>query len=227
MTTRQHPRVGITHEGVTRSGYKIACSTPDCGAVDAINCPKPSGLPHETVTHKFSQKGWTVARNADHDLCPACTRAKMMRNKVVPIQSQAVTPVTPETPVTHAEAPREMEREDRRIIFLKLNEIYLDETKGYSAGWTDKRVATELGTPVAWVRQVREENFGPEGLSEADRAKIEAAKEYQLALDDLEKRHDDLRQGWELLAREIAALKRQFSPVARDVQDVRKAVVGA
>lgn len=65
------------------------------------------------------------------------------------------------TAIATIEPPKEMTREDRRIIFAQLNEIYIGEDKGYSAGWTDQRVATHLGVPRAWVASIRDENFGP------------------------------------------------------------------
>ena len=57
--------------------------------------------------------------------------------------------------------PRQLTKEDRRIIFSKLNEVYVDERTGYSASWTDGSVATNLGVPTEWVKQIRDENFGP------------------------------------------------------------------
>ena len=63
--------------------------------------------------------------------------------------------------VVNADAPRTMQRDDRRIIFEKLNGVYLDEKRGYDPEWSDHKVATDLGVPRAWVEQVREEMFGP------------------------------------------------------------------
>ena len=68
-----------------------------------------------------------------------------------------------------AEPPRQMQREDRRIIISKLDEVYIDESVGYSGDWSDERVAEDLGVPRAWVSTIREENFGPE-VSEDDAA---------------------------------------------------------
>lgn len=65
-----------------------------------------------------------------------------------------------------AEPPRQMTKEDRRLIFAKIDEVYLDESKGYSSGWSDKKVSSDLGVPSAWVRTIREENFGTEGANE-------------------------------------------------------------
>lgn len=60
-----------------------------------------------------------------------------------------------------ADPPREMSRDDRRIIFAKIDEIYVGN--GYQAPWTDTAVAKDLGVPAAWVAKVRDEMFGPEG----------------------------------------------------------------
>lgn len=57
--------------------------------------------------------------------------------------------------------PTEMSRTDKRVIFAKLEEVYADEATGYSKGWGDQKVATDLGVPVAWVAKVRDDNFGP------------------------------------------------------------------
>ena len=61
-----------------------------------------------------------------------------------------------------AETPPEMTKEDRRIIFSEIDSHYLDETRGYDRDWNDERVAKGLNVPLAWVRGIREDNFGPE-----------------------------------------------------------------
>lgn len=76
-----------------------------------------------------------------------------------------VTPIKPvstpsETP------PREMSRDDRRVIFAKLDEVYLDEKRGYDSGWSDHKVASDLGVPRKWVEIIRAENFGAIGTNE-------------------------------------------------------------
>jgi hypothetical protein len=58
--------------------------------------------------------------------------------------------------------PPEMTKEDRRIIFSEIDTHYLDETRGYASNFDDKRIADALKVPLAWVRTLREENFGPE-----------------------------------------------------------------
>lgn len=77
----------------------------------------------------------------------------------------APVPPAPAAPVvakTEAEPVADMDRTTRRIIFSKLNDVYIDETKGYSSDWNDQKVADDLGVALAWVAQVREADFGPE-----------------------------------------------------------------
>jgi hypothetical protein len=78
--------------------------------------------------------------------------------------------------------PRQMSRDDRRIIFEKLNEVYVNEKVGYSDGWTDERVATDLGVPRAWVCTIRDENFGDELASESIRKTVQEARDLMVAL---------------------------------------------
>lgn len=89
-----------------------------------------------------------------------------------------------------AEEPPTMSREDRRVIFSKIDDVYLDENSGYSDGWTDQRVADDLGVPVAWVRSIRAENFGEERSNSAILKQLEEAKS---ALDQAKRLHDQMK----------------------------------
>lgn len=93
------------------------------------------------------------------ELKPVVTEDKPM-NKPLPATITA-TPI----PAPAIAQPREMSRADKRIIFNKLEEVYGDEHSGYTNGWSDQKVASDLGVPVDWVRTLRDENFGPEGHS--------------------------------------------------------------
>lgn len=84
-----------------------------------------------------------------------------------------------------------MTREDRRIIFEKLNDVYIDGKIGYGRGWTDEKVANDLGVPRAWVKLLREENFGDEVGNEDIR---EQAAEAQAALAEIRKLEPDMRR---------------------------------
>ena len=67
-------------------------------------------------------------------------------------------PIAAATVAVKAVLPREMSKDDRRLIFAQLNDVYTDA--GYSGDWTDQKVATVLGCPRVWVVEVREEFFG-------------------------------------------------------------------
>lgn len=71
---------------------------------------------------------------------------------------------------------REATREEGRIIYAKLEEVYRDEKYGYQDGWSDQRVATDLGVPLAWVVKVRVQFFGPEAGNQEVRQVLEQAK---------------------------------------------------
>ena len=72
---------------------------------------------------------------------------------------------------------RQMQRDDRRIIFEKLNEVYLDEKQGYASPWTDDKVSKDLGVPRAWVSNVREEMFGPIATNSSIEEALKAVRE--------------------------------------------------
>jgi hypothetical protein len=47
----------------------------------------------------------------------------------------------------------------------------------YDKGWTDAKVASDLGVPLQWVRVIRDENFGDEVGNEDIRKQLAEAKE--------------------------------------------------
>jgi len=128
------------------------------------------------------------------------TKAIEVSNKIVqipPLTPAAAAPVKPSAQPPWAEKPapaqtplpetdRKLTRDDRRIIFQKIDEVYGDGATGYSAGWSDKRIAADLGVPVIWVSNIRDENFGP-NIDEAMVALINEGKamltDIQSALD--------------------------------------------
>lgn len=167
--------------GRTTSLYKISCRK--CGNTDTVPIGTHSGtLPPEVISKKFIQRGWNVGHRIRDDMCPACIEGLKHKRKEQREQREDNVIMLPELPkelpsgpikladlkeiVTmapqKAEPPPEMTKEDRRIIFAGIDDHYVDETNGYKPGWNDQKVATDLNVPVAWVRQIREDNFGPE-----------------------------------------------------------------
>ena len=158
--SRSFERTTIKHPGSpNQPGYQIICSK--CNKIGKVTANNHSGsMPPEALAAKFRNAGWIVGPYPGKDVCPECQeKAKKPKSA----ENNVVT-MTPPTIV--ADAPRAMSKDDGRVIFAKISDVYLDETKGYSAGWSDKRVAEDLGVPLAWVKSVREEWFGKEGSNE-------------------------------------------------------------
>ena len=116
------------------------------------------------------------------------------------------------------ENARVMTREDRRIVFEKLNEVYVNDKVGYGAGWTDEKVATDLGVPRAWVRLIREENFGDEVGNEDIRNQI---KEAQTILAQVRAIEPEMRR-LESENRRLLSIADKIERALADIQKVLK-----
>lgn len=138
---------------------KIVCA--ECGGVAYF--PHQTGKtrkPPIAAQQNFQNKGWVVGKGPRKDFCPLHAAPASRKGRA----AMAVNGKTIElaaNPPARAEPPREPSVEDRRIINLKLMEVYTDG--GYVSPWTDQRVADDLNVPRAWVSVVREFSFGPEG----------------------------------------------------------------
>lgn len=97
-----------------------------------------------------------------------------------------------EPPMSDTTAPRELTREWKRRINARLDEVYAGEDTGYSADWTDEKVARDLGVPRAWVEAIRVElhgeNAGNEASSEEARARKRALHELRRDVSAIETR---------------------------------------
>lgn len=152
----------IQIEGVNTRVAQATCSY--CHATATVrNNTQAYGVPDDVaqkrVAVKFERLGWKISRNPAHHLCPQCFgRIKMaaVRKKGAPVEKEKVVPI----------APRSPSRDEKRIIFLKIDEVYVGEMVGYSGDWSDEKIAEDLKVPLAWVAAIREENFGP-NISEA------------------------------------------------------------
>lgn len=181
MRSFQRASVTVDHRAVP--AYQITCN--GCGKQDKVIASKPSGnLPTSLISKKFTERGWYTGSRVRDDRCPECQAAEKASKKkpetaqvIEMTQPQKTLPpeVVSSAPimvVKRADPPPVMEKEDRRIIFAEIDNHYLDEQKGYAEGWSDARVAKGLNVPLAWVRDLRDANFGPEvGTSVLDDVK--------------------------------------------------------
>lgn len=153
MTARQFDEFTIPNGPHTQRVARVVCRS--CGVEHTLPIGSNGGLmPPRQIAKKLEAKGWSIGNNPRWDYCPHCaTKPKK--------EAPALKLVEPQPATSPSEAPpRELTREDRRIIFQKLDEVYLDDKRGYDNGWSDQRVATDLGVPRAWVEELRRENFG-------------------------------------------------------------------
>lgn len=168
-----------------RTVAQVACR--ECGVTSSIGIKTEGGLlPVSVIQKKFEQKGWSIGANPKWDCCPDCT--KKQKAVILKVVNNAAKEL--------ADKPREMSRDDRRVIFAKLDEVYLDEKRGYDRGWSDHKVATDLGVPRAWVEVIRSENFGAiaanEDMTEYLTAAEALVKEARQALEAARKAREEV-----------------------------------
>jgi hypothetical protein len=140
--------------------FEIECSA--CHRIGEMAQKSIRNLPREAVQQYFRNHGWNVGNGPRKDLCPTCAQ-RPERPKLEIVSTMEKEPMTASISIpSKAEPPRVMSREDRRIIYAKIEDVY--DVKGgyYKANWTDKLVGSDLGVPWAWVQEIREEFFGPE-----------------------------------------------------------------
>jgi hypothetical protein len=135
-------------------------------------------------------------------------------------------------PPPKADPPPVMEKEDRRIIFAEIDAHYLDEQKGYDTDWNDARDAKNLNVPLAWGREIRDDNFGPEvGLGIADEIKkaeeiIEKAnsliRSLGLFLADIQREQMVFHNSHEEIKKETGEMKVMVQNAANRIADLRK-----
>lgn len=208
MSGRQFPLRKFQVNGVVRSFPVIICSS--CGAEEKFRHNKQRTPPSEVVTPKFERLGWSVGSRERDDQCPDCV-AKAAAAKA----ERSASVVEPE-PV-RADPPREMTREDRRIVIDKLSDVYLDDRSGYAPPWTDAAVARDLGVPRAWVSEIRDYAFGPAGSNADLDAFVEAIAPLK---QDVDQHVTDCRARFEAakaLAERVAGLESTAARVLREI----------
>jgi hypothetical protein len=168
----------IQHGNRQGRGAKVTCGSPGC--LRSIEIPINrfvSGaskdldrLEQRQVIKRLHDLGWLVGKRDKDHRCPNCIlrlRAAHIKSQenVVPIRHDpppkptAIIPKPSTVVPISSQTPRQQSKEDGRIIFEKLNEVYVQD--GYSGDWTDAKVATDLGCPRAWIAEIRERFFGP------------------------------------------------------------------
>jgi hypothetical protein len=202
MTDRKFERIGRRHGDRTISVQVIRCAVEGCTEIFELPDTGRVPMPPDAVGSKARRGGWKVGRNASRDRCPAHIhnrgqhqmphiddhlkipeRTRQVLDTHTVAKDGVVTLLAERAHVpTEPAQPRIMDREEKRILFGELDAAYQDAEHGYKPGHTDKTVADALGVPVVWVRQLREEMFGP---AEGDKTLKEMAAllQRQIALE--------------------------------------------
>lgn len=166
---------------------RVECGGQDCTTTDQwrINGRLPSA---DIVKTHFTRRGWDISRKAT---CQACQRKPKMVDA-----SHALKPTL--TIATTDAAKSEAARKARRLVYQALEDRYDDVKKRYRPTFSDKTVAKECDVAEAFVKQIREEDFGPlsvpdevQALRDEAAAMVEAAGKLNARIDAL-----CLRNGW-------------------------------
>ncbi|MBB4124321.1 hypothetical protein [Martelella radicis] len=183
---RHFESTGIASSSGRVSALRIVCGCCEAAGYVPATAALRQGEPAATIA-AFGAHGWLVGATPAEDRCPACSRksssdrkqttkgadtmaagprkttANAAKAKVAVARTTAITtsPTPTEAQALQAELPPQMGRDDRRIIMEKLDDVYGDNA--YGGSWTDTTVARDLNVPRAWVSEVREAFFGPEG----------------------------------------------------------------
>lgn len=159
-------------------------------------------VPPPDIIHKhFKTKGWEITKRPT---CPICQTAKKRKPEMT--KPATVTPISGAVSASPVAAPSADAKAARREAHDRIA-VYFDIANGsYTDGYSDQRIAEETGVAVAWVKQRREEEFGPiktpREFSEL-LDQIAAAKgrqnEIKTVIDDIETRMNALakRSGWQ------------------------------
>jgi hypothetical protein len=223
--------VSVIHGDRRVRAFKIACSkcnfstNAPMGTMIADSGERESRL----VRRKFEERGWHIGKNKTHHLCPACERKAIEDRRSGGAKPVTLKPVNGEAnnmvgghlaAVMPPAAVPEMTKEHRRIIFAKLNEVYVSETAGYANDWTDKKVAEELGCPRAWVETIRKENFGEKAGNDTIGPHLEEARRVVADGRKMLSEIGDLKQTVELATKRINELMSQTAPLVTLVVEV-------
>lgn len=201
---------------------KIECSR--CPRTEHYRKPREAGK--AVVIQHFEKMGWFIGHSPRKDLCPDCVAAKHPRKEPqlsvvkpsAPAPVMKLVPTQDNTPI--ADQPKEPTRDQRRLILMKLEGVYLDETTGYSPGWTDDIVARDLGCPVEWVRKLRDENFGPSGSNQEIDQFLAAVAVLQKDRDEINNLITNIQPVFDKLKASEAAM----SELLKHAEKIRKAV---
>jgi len=220
MGDRHFPTRPASVAGRGYAALYITCGEDGCSVTaDHINTGRSKSNPDYAIKD-WRRQGWYIGSNDHRDRCPVHNKKAPGRReqpeenavqKVVPINHSSVeksfqAQLTHAATVAAVEA-REPDRDDKRIIFEKLSEVYENNLTGYCAGWTDDRVGTDLNCPRAWVEAIRDEFFGPAIGAQHTNALETRYQQLEAELKEIVTKIPDIMLGMDTLRADIQKLK--------------------
>lgn len=162
-----------------------------------VDVPVKPGSNPDAIAKMMLHKGWTIGRKM---ACPE-HRRKSERPQATGPQPMEETKPRP--------TPSDAAKKAHRMLMMALEDYYDDATKQYKDGYSDTRLAAEIGCSEQHVRETREQYFGPlavpndvaEFRSALDKLRAEAGQmtaSIAKSLQSMEQRLDRLckRNGW-------------------------------
>jgi hypothetical protein len=189
----EHVSLPYGEEGRRMPGVLAPCGTCATKGQLVVNTIGGSGgnddeIEWQFISRKLQQKGWRIGRRRGDHRCPRCLEVERLTKMGVPPASafnqvnsketmMSSTTVLPPKKLPAVADARPMTRDDKNIIYEKIKEVYLNDKVGYSDGWSDQRVASDLGVPRGWVATIRDEFFGDEITDQKTRERVKEAHE--------------------------------------------------
>lgn len=138
----------------------------DCTKCDATLLITPGRLTGEGVALKARRAGWAAHHlRASEALCPACLHPKptnggtMEPKKMLTGTLKLPPPVPVDDPLPLG--LKHLTAEQRMMARGLLDQHFDDKAGYYLEGYSDERVAAEVGVALALVRTMREAAYGP------------------------------------------------------------------
>lgn len=135
-----------------RFAYDIRCS--GCNATDHWSFG--TVLAAETVVAKARRNGWETGKRP---VCADCRSKAKERKDVGTMELKEAAAKGAAAAVAASDAAKRA----KRMVFMALEDYYDDGKRAYKPGWSDERIAKELGLSEATVANIRDENYGPAG----------------------------------------------------------------
>lgn len=183
---------GLTPEWAGgRLRIPLKCS--ECGGEDHWSATRV--INPNTAIPKIIQMGWKVGGKL---LCPICVVAH--RNHARPnltIVENAMTNNVTKLETGQATAAA---RETKKLVFLALMDYYDEAKRAYKPGHSDKTIAASCNAAEAFVKSIREADFGPLDEPEDIARFREEILKMHVSLDTLKRNFTALcnRNGWKV-----------------------------